>query len=179
MVHPNVRAAKTLVKEGILFLAQAAVFAGVLYIILQPFEIFLQELVAQHTQWVLNALGTTTTFQNTIQFWAGAYLVEISPLCAGLLEMILLASAMAATSTVSNVQKTKGILAGVALLYLFNVFRIVITVQQLVHTSLSFAELTHDVFFRLMLIAGFAAVYAAWLNFGKISAWGRGKGLIS
>lgn len=179
MLHTNAQRNKTLLREGILFLAQAGVFAGIVFIILQPFEILLQELVARHAQFVLNALGTRTIFQNTIQFWAGNNLVEISPLCAGLLEMILLASAMAATNTVSNVKKLKGILAGVALLYLFNVFRIVITVQQLVHTTLSFAEFTHDVFFRLMLIAGFALVYAAWLNFGKIRVWGRGKGLFS
>ncbi len=179
MVHPNAQQKKTILREGILFLAQVGVFTGILFLVLQPLEIFLQELSAQHAQFVLNALGTHTVVQNNIQFWAEKNLVEISPLCAGLLEMILLASAILSTNTVTNIKKIKGILAGVALLYLFNVFRIVITTQQLVHSSLSFAEFTHDVFFRLMLIAGFALVYAGWLNFEKISAWGRGKGLIS
>lgn len=179
MLHTNTQRKKALWKGGILFLAQVGVFTGLLFLLFQPMEFFLQELTATHAQFVLHVLGTATVSQDAIQFWAGNNLVEISSLCAGLLEMILLVSAMLATDTVSLEKKMKGIIAGVILLYAFNIFRIVITVQQLVHTSLSFAEFTHDVFFRLMLLVGFAAIYAAWLNFGKIRGWGRAKGLFA
>lgn len=164
-------------REGILFLAQMSVFAGVLFLLFQPFEIFLQEMVACHARAVLHVVGTNTIEQNSIQFWVEDKLVEISPLCAGLIEVILLASAIAATRMVSMEKKIKGILAGIVLLYAFNIFRIVITVQQLVHTSFSFAEFTHDVFFRLILIGGFALIYAGWLNIEKIRAWSKVKGL--
>lgn len=171
MLHFSSSETRSLIKEGILFLAQMGVLAGVLFVILQPFEMGLQELVSSHAQWILHALGTSTISETNVRFWAESALIEISPLCAGLLEMILLASAIAATNTASLSKKIKGILVGVTLLYLFNVFRIIITVQQLVYTPLSFAEFTHDVFFRVVLIAGFAAIYSAWLNSQKIRVW--------
>ncbi len=178
MVHTLNMEKREMAREGILFLAQLGVLACVLFLLLQPLEIFLQELVTIHARVVLHAIGTNTMEQNSIQFWAGNKLVEISPLCAGLIELILLASAIAATRTVSIEKKMKGILVGIILLHALNVLRIAITVQQLVHVSFTFAEFTHDVFFRLVLIIGFAAIYGGWLNIEKIVKKSRAKGII-
>lgn len=164
MLHPNTLREKALLREGILFLATLGVVGGILYLLLRPFEIILQTLLSTHVQRVLELIGTRVISQTPIRFWAENHLIEVSPLCAGLLEMILLTSAIIATRGASVRKKIKGIGFGIVVLYVFNVLRIVFTVQQIVHTPISFAELTHDVLFRLILVVGFAAVYAYWLK---------------
>lgn len=154
--------------EGARFFLAWAMLSVILWIIFQPFELILQEVTRAHVQTILHAIGTNTILQNPIQFWTQNKVIEISPLCAGLVEIILLASAMAATPTVSNRKKIIGIILGVSVLYVFNVLRIVFTVQQLVHTNVAFAELTHDVMFRILLVAGFALLYWVWLNSARV-----------
>jgi exosortase/archaeosortase family protein len=179
MLHSFTAGKNPLLREGVRFILIWASLSAILWIIFQPFEIILQEMTRVHVQAILHAIGTNTSSQTTIQFWAENKLIEISPLCAGLVEMILLASAMAAAKTVSHRKKVLGIILGMASLYVFNVLRIVFTVQQLVHTNLEFAEFTHDVFFRLVLLTGFAAIYWAWLNVDEILLRGRVKGLFA
>ncbi len=168
-----------LLREGILFLAQWGVLAGVLFLLLSPtIENALHAVVSTHAQQGLRALGTVNDPISPIQFWVQGKLVEISPLCSGLLEMILLASAMVVTPTIGTRKKIFGIAGGIILLYVFNLFRIIITIQQLVHTSLSFVEFTHDVLFRLVLLLGFAALYGGWLNSARIHEWARQNHLV-
>ena len=167
MLHTRATREKALLREGILFLASFGVVGGILYLLLRPFEIFLQTLLSMHAQRVLELIGTRVISQTPIRFWAENHLIEISPLCAGLLEMILLAAAILAKRDVSVRKKIKGIAFGIIALYVFNMLRIVFTVQQIVHTPISFAELTHDVLFRLILIVGFAAAYACWLKWAS------------
>lgn len=64
--------------------------------------------------------------------------------------------------------KLKGIIAGIFLLQTFNIFRIVATIQQLNNMSIEFATLTHDLLFRIVLLVGFAILYAGWLYFPQI-----------
>ncbi len=168
MLHTRNGDAVPFLREGILFLATFAGLSVVFYAVFSPGEGILQTLVASHVRSVLHAIGTPTQTLNFFQFWAGNKLIEISPLCAGLMEMILLAAVMMATRTVSLSKKIKGILVGITLLYVFNVLRIVMTIQQLIHTSFSFAEFTHDWLFRLVLIFGFVMVYAGWLNWDEL-----------
>lgn len=164
MVHTDAQRGKVLLREGIIFLATFGVSGGVLYLLLRPVEIILQTLLSTHVQRGLEIIGTRVVEQSPIQFWAETHVIEISPLCAGLLEIILFASAVLATRDVNMRKKMQGIVVGIIALYVFNVLRIVFTVQQIVHTPFSFAELTHDVLFRLILLVGFAAAYAYWLK---------------
>ena len=178
MVHTSDAEKKILVREGILFLCQWAVLCGILMLVLAGGEHSLQALVSAHAQLGLRVVGTHTSPLSPVQFWAENKAVEISPLCSGLVEMILLASAIAATPGFSWRKKIVGIAAGVALLYLFNIFRIIITVQQLIHSPLSFAAFTHDVLFRIVLLAGFALLYGGWVNGSRLRAWARARQLL-
>lgn len=125
----------------------------------------LQSGVAGHAQWVLEHVGVSTApTQNPVQFWAELFLIEISPLCSGMLELILLSAAITATPGRSVRNKLLGITGGIFFLYVFNVLRIVFTILQLTHTSLAFATLTHDILFRITLLGGFALAYGIWLH---------------
>jgi exosortase/archaeosortase family protein len=169
MLHPSAYSDNPLIREGIIFLATFAGLSIVLYAVFSPLESGLQALVASHAQNVLHSIGTPTQTLTTIQFWAGNKLIEISPLCAGLIEMILLTSVMIATRNTAWQKKLFGMVGGIIVLYAFNILRIVFTVQQIVHTPFSFAEFTHDLLFRLILFAGFAGMYYVWLNYFTIT----------
>ncbi|MEK6820990.1 MAG: exosortase/archaeosortase family protein, partial [archaeon] len=120
---------------------------------------------------LLSSVGVSTSDAgNSIQFWMSGKRIEISALCSGMLEMILLASAILATPIRTVRARILGVVAGVGVLYVFNLFRMVVTLLQLEHTSLAFATLTHDVLFRLVLIVGFALVYWVWLHAERIYA---------
>ncbi|MBM3282219.1 MAG: exosortase/archaeosortase family protein [Candidatus Diapherotrites archaeon] len=164
MLHTRGMELTALLREGILFLTVFAGLSIILYVVFSPLEGLLQSIVASHARSILHVIGTPTQTLNSIQFWAGNKLIEISPLCAGMMEMILLASVMMATRTVSRMKKIKGIVVGIALVYVFNLLRIVITVQQLIHASFSFAEFTHDWLFRGLLFVGLIGIYYAWLS---------------
>ncbi len=166
MLHTRNVQNKALLREGILFLGQWGVLAGILFLVLQGIgaEHALQQMETVDVQNVLNMLGTFTTSENSTQFWAQGKLIEISALCSGLLEMVLLASVILITPNEGWKKKIIGAAVGVGLLYAFNILRMIISIQQLVHTPYSFAEFTHDILFRIILIAGFAFLYWAWVN---------------
>jgi exosortase/archaeosortase family protein len=163
--------------EAIAFLTRWGVLFVFFYFILMGYERALQEMETQHVQSILSALGMATLNGPTsIQFFAGINRIEISALCSGLIEMVLLGTAILATQTRSIHSRLRGVIVGVFLLYVFNLVRIVITILQLHYTTLSFATFTHDILFRLILILGFAILYGAWLNFDKICMVLRQKG---
>lgn len=162
--------------EGIRFILTIILVAGILFLLLQPLEIHLQPIEAKLVQFKLNLLGTSTrATENPIQFFAQDKLIEISALCSGLMEMILLVAAIAATRNASMRKKIIGIIVGVLLLFAWNIARMLITIQQLLHTSLEFAEFTHGVLFRVMLVLGFALIYMLWLRSGDFLEAGRKK----
>ena len=164
MLKGNART-NPILAEGARFILTIALVVGILFFLLQPFEIHLQIAEAGFVQSALHALGTETRpTENPIQFFAGEKLIEISPLCSGLLEMILLVAAIVATRDASVRKKIIGIILGVGVLFAWNLVRMLISIQQLLHTNLEFAELTHGVLFRVMLVIGFALIYWIWLH---------------
>ncbi len=77
MLHTRATREKALLREGILFLASFGVVGGILYLLLRPFEIFLQTLLSMHAQRVLELIGTRVISQTPIRFWAENHLIEI------------------------------------------------------------------------------------------------------
>lgn len=166
--NPNVRAAM----EGVRFLGVMLGAAILLYFLFLPIEINLQNAETNHVRGMLSTVGVETRdAQLPNQFFVNEKLVEISPLCSGLVEMVLLIGAIVATRGASMRKKIMGIGIGIFILYLFNLIRIVVSVLQLRYTSLAFATLTHDILFRVILILGFALVYAGWVHAARVMEW--------
>ena len=152
-------------KEALLFLIRMGVFSAAFYVILFSAEGILQGMESQIVQHILRALGTHVNAGSVAwQFVAENYLIEISPLCSGLLELALLAGAILATKEYPLRARVQGVIVFGFILFAANIIRIVASVQQLIHTSLSFAEFTHGILFRGVLILGFALLYALWLR---------------
>ncbi len=166
----------TTLAEGVRFVLTIVLVVGILFFLLQSFEMRLQIVEAGVVQSALRALGTETrATENPIQFFAGEKLIEISPLCSGLLEMILLVAAIVATRDTSVRKKVIGIILGIGVLFVLNLLRMLISIQQVLHTSLDFAEFTHGVLFRVMLVIGFALIYLIWLRGRDFLAHGEKK----
>jgi exosortase/archaeosortase family protein len=91
--------------------------------------------------------------------------IQISYLCTGLMEFVLLASALIATAGVENKKKVLGILGAGIATFSFNITRIIITIILIQKTSLETIELTHDILFRVSLFALIAGYYFVWYYF--------------
>ena len=90
--------------------------------------------------------------------------IVISALCTGWFEIALLIAAILATITATRRQQLVGIIMAIAGGFLFNQVRIVFSIQQILHTNLVTAELTHDVLFRLFMMIVVVGLYAGWLK---------------
>ncbi len=172
MLSHSEREKNNLLGPGILFLVTVLGVGLILYFLFSPLEYSLQTIETRHVRSLLSSVGVQTQNGFTpIQFWVNDRLIEISALCSGLVEFALLAGAILATNTASWKKRIIGIVVGVFLLYVFNLLRITITILQIAHTNMAFAEFTHDVLFRIVLILGFAFVYAGWLHFSRVRNW--------
>lgn len=89
--------------------------------------------------------------------------IQISYLCTGLLEMIVLISAIIASLGISWKKRVIGLIAGVGLTQAFNLMRIIITTDLIMKTdSIEIIEFVHNFLFRLTLFIVIVGIYAAW-----------------
>ena len=107
-------------------------------------------------------------------FFAGARTegdkqIIISWLCTGILEIIILISAILASFGVSGKKKLIGVGAAIVAGVIFNLARILITVNFILTQEGPVVELAHDVLFRLVLFIYIVLVYVIWFN------WAMGK----
>ncbi len=136
----------------------------VLHVIgIQPFEQF----TASTALRVLESLGVhgnISSFQEPIIISVQKSSIQLSELCTGMLETILLAAAILASVEISWKKRVVGIVAGIFAAQAFNLVRVVATIENIISTSQAFAELTHDVLFRLSLLVVIAGFYFVWLK---------------
>ncbi|MFA5930879.1 MAG: exosortase/archaeosortase family protein [archaeon] len=95
--------------------------------------------------------------------------IFISWLCTGILEIIVLASAILASFGVSWKKKLQGILVAIILGVIFNLLRIVITVNIILGQEGQIVEFTHDLLFRVILFVYIVGFYVLWFY------WANGK----
>ena len=88
--------------------------------------------------------------------------VAIGYLCTGLLETMVLASAVLASFGIPWKKRLKGAGLGVLISFIFNILRIDLTLLMVRWQGLEIGELAHDLFFRLALFLTVAGYYAGW-----------------
>lgn len=104
------------------------------------------------------------SFQTTIQ---NEKIIFISWLCTGVLEMIVLASAILASFGVSWKKKLQGILAAIVLGVIFNLLRIVLTINIILGQEGQIVEFTHDLLFRVILFVYIVGFYVLWFYWAE------------
>lgn len=129
------------------------------------------------TAYSSNALYGLIGIRGTVQAEEGEVFIQIaegpkiifSGLCTGLLETIVLASAIAATFEISRRKRLFGIIIGAICVFLFNLLRIAITTLAILASPVGVAEFTHNVLFRVFLFFAIAGLYAGWYNWAMRS----------
>ena len=101
-------------------------------------------------------------FQEPVLIAFKSFTIQISELCTGIMEFVLLASAIISTGEITKRKKIIGVIGAGIATYLFNVIRIIITVSLIDKTSLETIELAHDLLFRISLFVLIAGYYFVW-----------------
>ena len=134
-------------------------------------EIMFKAATGVPTEFLLNTQGIQTNhdFLQDYTIYIGETTILISWLCAGVMEIIILISAIIASFGVSCEKKLKGIAAGIVTGYVFNLLRVWVTINIILTQSIEVADFTHNILFRVILfvyITGFYVVWFWWSEHG-------------
>jgi len=154
---------KTNAVKGGKFLLILILVYVILSVLIGLIPIELIELLIAKT--VMLFTGGKIVFQNPVLILFENYSIQISYLCTGLLEFILLTSALIATQGITKEKKISGIVGAGIATFLFNVSRIVITISLIENSSIETIELAHDLLFRISLFVLIAGYYFVWYYF--------------
>ena len=102
--------------------------------------------------------------QSTVLMSVEGKRIEISELCTGMLETVLLFTAILASFGISWKKRIFGACGALIFGFAFNQLRIFVSIMQILSTEIQIAELTHDFFFRLSLLIVIAGYYYLWFK---------------
>jgi len=145
------------------FLLFYLIFSWVAYLL--P-DYFYQALTGNSLKSLLELQGLTPIITSVesgdFALALGEKTIIISWLCAGVLEMIILASAILASFGVSWRKKFIGVAVAIPLGYFFNLARVWITTNIILTQEVAVVELAHDLLFKIMLFVYITIVYVIW-----------------
>lgn len=148
-----------------------------------PQEIY-KQLVGNSVEGILNLSGMKTISQGFVpcnefswfsegiegtcySFLVSGKTILIAWLCTGLLEIIILISAIIASFGIKNREKLIGIVLAIIVGAVFNLFRIVFTIQIALTQNIGVIEFAHDILFKLVLFVYITVFYVAWFYWAK------------
>lgn len=88
--------------------------------------------------------------------------IFIAWLCTGILEIIILISAILASFGINRKEKIIGIILAVIVGIIFNVLRILVTIHIVLTQNLQVVEFAHDILFKVVLFCYITVFYVAW-----------------
>lgn len=168
-------------KQGAKFLLGFIVAFAVLFgIFLFVPLVWLEFAVALPVSFVLNLFGATNTIETAqepvlilIDGFAGS--VQISELCTGVLEVIVVWAAIIASFGITWRKRLIGIAGALVAGIVFNQLRILVTIWFVLSDSLGFADFVHGVLFKVVLFLVIAGYYALWFYWATRSELGKPK----
>lgn len=166
-------------KQFTFFVLGFVVIYLLLTTIIYPFEMPAKIFTGSISELLMGIQGVETTFLGLIEFeLEEAYaftinhtnqLIVISWLCTGILEIIILVSAILASFGIALKKKLIGVLFAIISGFIFNFIRIWITLNIIMMQEAQVFEIAHDVLFRLTLLIYIVIVYVIWFS------WAEGK----
>ncbi len=160
----NKTSAKSILLEVLIFVAIfLAVFLPANFAFSQVSELKL--LAAYSSQAALSALGVASQVDLSFaepRLVSEKFTAEINSLCAAATELAVLLGIVFASRDRPIVSRARGILAGFALVFLFNPVRIATTLYFYNSRNLVASTLFHDVLFRASIIIFIVVFYAIW-----------------
>jgi len=104
------------------------------------------------------AIGETATIN-----LASGTAIEISELCTGAMETLVIASAIISSIGISWRKRAFGAVASALIVVALNHFRIIVTTLLILSTQdVEIVEFAHNTLFRLFLFISIAGLYVAW-----------------
>ena len=129
---------------------------------------FFERIVGESINFLINLQGIKTQTisgeQFDIHLVTSGTIIIISWLCTGILEIIILASTMLATFGVKLREKILGIIIAIIVGFIFNLVRIIITINIILTQNAQTFELAHDLLFRATLFLYIVIVYVIWFH---------------
>ena len=110
------------------------------------------ELIGENYQMLVGSASTSKT-------------IIISWLCSGVLEIIILVSAMLASFGITWRKKFIGIIFAIIVGYVFNLLRVWTTINIILTQDIATIEFAHDFLFRAVLFIYIMIFYVAWFHF--------------
>ena len=167
-------------KQLIYFLAGFVLFYLIISIVvgLVPQEIY-KQLTGNVVEAVLNLEGIKTIslgFLECNEFsWLSdgvigtCYAFNVSDktifiawLCTGILEIIILISAIIASFGIKQKEKLIGVILAIIVGIVFNILRIIITIHIVLTQNLQIVEFAHDILFKVILFVYITVFYVIW-----------------
>ena len=139
----------------------------------------LKVLAAFSSQAVLSVAGVSSSLDFSAPdplIVSGNFTAEIGSLCAASTELAVLLGIIVASRDRSWAYRLKGILAGFALVLVFNPLRIAVTLLFYNARSPTASALFHDVLFRVSIIVFIVAFYGVWYYWGVPAGEARAAG---
>jgi len=159
------------------FIISYLILSGLAY----PFADSLKESTGRNSESLLNIQGIETKSNGNVQLdnFENAYSFDIVPsgqtifiswLCSGVLEIIILVSAILASFGISWKKKIIGVFAAIIIGYVFNLIRIWATLNIILTQNAQVFEIAHDTLFRIVLFAYIIVVYVLWFMWANTTS---------
>jgi exosortase/archaeosortase family protein len=104
------------------------------------------------------------------------HVIEISDLCTGLTEMLVIVGAIIASIGISWRKRLIGAAAAAIIVVLLNLARIVFTALLIIGTSdLAIIDFVHNILFRVFLFVSIAGIYIVWFYWAASAEQGYAK----
>ena len=152
-------------KKALKFLASFAVIFLLLYgtsfLYLDLIEIGLARVLLLllsffgQSGWIASFTDPVIVSLSSLQF-------QLSFLCTGLTEFFVLTAAILSSYGLEGRKKMWGLIGAFDVVVVFNLVRILVTINLLENASLEVADLAHDLLFRISLFLAIAGFYALW-----------------
>ncbi len=138
-----------------------------------PFADTLKESTGRSSEGLLSIQGIETKSNGNVQLdnFENAYSFDVVPtgqtifiswLCSGVMEIIILVSAILASFGISWKKKIIGVAAAIIIGYVFNLIRIFATLNIILTQNAQVFEIAHDTLFRAVLFVYIIVVYVLW-----------------
>jgi len=131
---------------------------------------FFESFVGLQINFLINLQGISTqTFfgeQFVINLIESGKTINIVWLCTGILEMIILISTIIVTFKIGFREKIIGIISAIIIGHLFNLLRIIITINIYLTQNSTVLEFAHDFLFKATLFLYIIIVYVFWFYWG-------------
>jgi len=168
-------------KQFTWFVLGFVIFYLVLSGLAYPFADTLKESTGRSSEGLLNIQGIETRSNGNVELqnYERAYSFDIVPsgqtifiswLCSGVLEIIILVSAILASFGVSWKKKLIGAVAAIIIGYVFNLIRIWATLNIILTQNAQVFEIAHDTLFRLVLFVYIIVVYVLWFMWANTTS---------